>query len=82
MHWLLTPPQPHDVPRLIIWLGRRYVRYINKTYHRTGTLWDSRYKSSRSTIRAKPEPYSKGRKADETRYFTILWKNLSSQLAQ
>jgi putative transposase len=22
------------------------VRYINKTYHRTGTLWDSRYKSS------------------------------------
>jgi putative transposase len=26
--------------------GRRYVRYINKTYHRTGTLWDSRYTSS------------------------------------
>jgi REP-associated tyrosine transposase len=22
------------------------VRYINKTYHRTGTLWDSRYTSS------------------------------------
>jgi putative transposase len=22
------------------------VRYINKTYYRTGTLWDSRYKSS------------------------------------
>ena len=27
-------------------LGRRYVQYINKTYRRTGTLWDSRYKSS------------------------------------
>ncbi len=46
VHWLLTPPQPQDVPRLIISPGRGYVRYINKTYHRTGTLWDSRYKSS------------------------------------
>jgi len=27
-------------------LSRKYVQYINKTYHRTGTLWDSRYKSS------------------------------------
>ncbi len=26
-------------------LGRRYVQ-INRTYKRTGTLWDSRYKSS------------------------------------
>jgi putative transposase len=46
VHLLLTPPQPQDVPRLIILLGRRYVRYINKTSHRTGTLWDSRYTSS------------------------------------
>lgn len=30
----------------MIGLGRRYVQYINKTYRRTGTLWDSRYKSS------------------------------------
>lgn len=27
-------------------LGRRYVRYINATYHRTGTLWEGRYKAS------------------------------------
>ena len=27
-------------------IGRRYVQYINRTYGRTGTLWDSRYKSS------------------------------------
>ena len=27
-------------------LGRRYVQYITRTYKRTGTLWDSRYKSS------------------------------------
>ena len=46
VHLLLTPPRPEDVPRLIISLGRRYVQYINKTYRRTGTLWDSRYKSS------------------------------------
>jgi len=46
VHLLLTPPQPEDVPRLIISLGRRYVQYVNKTYRRTGTLWDSRYKSS------------------------------------
>jgi putative transposase len=27
-------------------LGRQYVRYINHTYQRTGTLWEGRYKSS------------------------------------
>jgi putative transposase len=46
VHLLITPQQPEDVSRIIISLGRRYVQYINKTYHRTGTLWDSRYKSS------------------------------------
>jgi len=46
VHLLLTPPEADAVPRLMISLGRRYVQYINKTYRRTGTLWDSRYKSS------------------------------------
>ncbi len=46
VHLLLSPPEPEAVSRLMISLGRRYVRYINKTYRRTGTLWDSRYKSS------------------------------------
>ena len=27
-------------------LGRRYVRYINDRYRRTGTLWEGRYNSS------------------------------------
>ena len=27
-------------------LGRRYVRYFNYTYKRSGTLWERRYKSS------------------------------------
>ena len=46
VHFLLTPPDAQAVPRLIISLGRRYVQYINRSYRRTGTLWDSRYKSS------------------------------------
>lgn len=46
VHLLLTPPEPESMSRLMISLGRRYVQYINKTYRRTGTLWDSRYKSS------------------------------------
>lgn len=32
--------------QLIMSLGRRYAQYVNRTYRRTGTLWDSRYKSS------------------------------------
>ena len=27
-------------------LGRKYVRYFNFTYGRTGTLWEGRFKSS------------------------------------
>jgi len=27
-------------------LGRKYVRYINHTYRRSGTLWEGRYKAS------------------------------------
>ncbi len=46
VHLLLTPKRATSVPRLIMALGRRYVQYINATYKRTGTLWDSRYKSS------------------------------------
>ncbi|HOK47609.1 MAG TPA: transposase [Bryobacteraceae bacterium] len=46
VHLLLTPPEPQAVSQLVISLGRRYVRYVNRTYRRTGTLWDSRYKSS------------------------------------
>jgi len=46
VHLLMTPKRSEDISRIIISLGRRYVQYINKTYRRTGTLWDSRYKSS------------------------------------
>lgn len=46
VHLLITPEKADAIPKLLISLGRRYVQYINKTYRRTGTLWDSRYKSS------------------------------------
>ena len=46
VHLLLTPRKAETVPNLIISLGRRYVQYVNRSYRRTGTLWDSRYKSS------------------------------------
>jgi putative transposase len=46
VHLLLTPRRAEAVPRLIMSLGRRYVQYINRTYDRDGTLWESRYKSS------------------------------------
>jgi len=46
VHLLLTPKKAEAVPKLIMSLGRRYVQYVNRTYKRTGTLWDSRYKSS------------------------------------
>lgn len=46
VHLLITPDQAEAVPKLMISLGRRYVQYVNRTYGRTGTLWDSRYKSS------------------------------------
>lgn len=46
VHLLLTARKAAAVPRLVMILGRRYVQYINRTYQRTGSLWDSRYKSS------------------------------------
>ena len=46
VHLLVTPTRADAVPKLLISLGRRYVQHFNRTHQRTGTLWDSRYKSS------------------------------------
>jgi putative transposase len=45
VHLLLTPTAPGQVSHVMQALGRRYVRYINDRYRRTGTLWEGRYKS-------------------------------------
>ena len=46
VHLLVTPSDEHGVSRLMQAQGRKYVQYCNFTYHRTGTLWEGRYKST------------------------------------
>lgn len=46
VHLLLTPPDAGAPARLMRGLGARYVRYVNATYARTGTLWEGRYRST------------------------------------
>ena len=45
VHLLMTPTAAGQVSRVMQALGRHYVRYINDRYHRTGTLWEGRYKA-------------------------------------
>jgi putative transposase len=46
VHLLMTPESATGVSQLMQALGRYYVLYVNKTYERTGTLWEGRYKST------------------------------------
>lgn len=46
VHLLMTPHQPMGISRVFQAIGRLYVRYINMTYRRTGTLWEGRFKAS------------------------------------
>ncbi|MBN0989878.1 transposase [Amphritea pacifica] len=46
VHLLLTPKTKEGVSCLMQALGRYYVRYINQSYRRSGTLWEGRFKSS------------------------------------
>ncbi|QJD59060.1 transposase [Pseudomonas sp. gcc21] len=45
IHVLATPVDFNSVSLLMQALGRRYVRYFNRRYRRTGTLWEGRYRS-------------------------------------
>lgn len=45
VHLLLTPQRADGLSNLMQSLGRRYVRHINYTYRRSGTLWEGRFKS-------------------------------------
>jgi putative transposase len=44
VHLLVTPIQQNAVSQMMQSLGRCYVRYYNKTYQRSGTLWEGRFK--------------------------------------
>lgn len=46
VHLVLTPPEPGAVAKLFMSLGGTYVRYFNRKYSRSGTLWERRYYSS------------------------------------
>ena len=45
VHLLITALSPDSAGQLMKQLGQRYVQYINRTYRRSGTLWEGRYKS-------------------------------------
>lgn len=46
VHLLLTPATPLGLPRLMQSLGRRYAQYANRSYRRSGSVWEGRYKAS------------------------------------
>ncbi len=46
VHLLLTPGRDKSISQLFQALGRLYVTYINKTYKRSGTLWEGRHKGN------------------------------------
>ena len=46
VHLLVTPRAADSLPRTMQSLGRRYVRHVNTTYRRTGTLWEGRYRAA------------------------------------
>ena len=45
VHLLVTPATTQGVSHLMKRLGQRYVQYINRTYQRSGTLWEGRFRS-------------------------------------
>ena len=46
VHLLVTPTHAHGITHMMQDTGRKYVRYINTTYKRSGSLWEGRYKAS------------------------------------
>jgi putative transposase len=46
IHLLATPGDERSLPCTTQSVGRRYAQYFNRTYHRSGSLWEGRYKSA------------------------------------
>ena len=46
LHLLVTPEDAQSLPKTMQSVGRRYAQYFNRCYHRSGALWEDRYKSS------------------------------------
>jgi putative transposase len=45
VHLLVTPSGAESAGRMMKRLGQRYVQYVNRSYRRSGTLWEGRYRS-------------------------------------
>ena len=46
VHLLVTPQQADSISKLIQFVGRHYVTYVNHRYAKSGTLWEGRHKGS------------------------------------
>jgi len=46
VHLLASGDEQYAISRMMQHVGRRFVQYINKTYRRSGTLWEGRFKAS------------------------------------
>ena len=46
VHLLCTPATASATSLMMQALGRRYVQYFNRSYKRSGTLWEGRFRSS------------------------------------
>ena len=45
VHLLMTPKAEDGPSQVMKYLGQRYVQYVNRTYRRSGTLWEGRFRS-------------------------------------
>jgi len=45
VHLLMTPEEGEGPSQVMKYLGQRYVQYVNRTYRRSGTLWEGRFRS-------------------------------------
>jgi len=45
VHLLLTPERNDSAALVMKHLGQRYVQYVNRSYRRSGTLWEGRFRS-------------------------------------
>lgn len=46
LHLLVSPADKDGLARMMQWVGRHYVPYFNQKYHRSGTLWQGRYRAA------------------------------------
>lgn len=46
IHLLASPSDQEGLARMMQWIGRHYVPWFNRKYHRSGTLWQGRYRTT------------------------------------